>query len=29
MKKMIVLQGPPACGKSTVAKNIVKQYGAD
>lgn len=29
MKKMIILQGPPACGKSTAAKNILEQYGSD
>lgn len=29
MKKMIVLQGPPACGKSTKAKELLNQYGAD
>lgn len=29
MKKIIVLQGPPACGKSTKAKELLNQYGAD
>lgn len=29
MKKMIILQGPPACGKSTKAQELLKQYGAD
>lgn len=29
MKKMIVLQGPPACGKSTKAKELLNQYGVD
>ena len=29
MKKMIVLQGPPACGKSTKAKELLNQYGSD
>ena len=27
--KMIVLQGPPACGKSTKAKELLEQYGVD
>lgn len=26
---MIILQGPPACGKSTKAQELLKQYGAD
>lgn len=29
MKKIIVLQGPPACGKSTKAKELLNQYGPD
>lgn len=29
MKKIIVLQGPPACGKSTKAKELLNQYGSD
>lgn len=29
MKKIIVLQGPPACGKSTKAKELLKKYGSD
>ena len=29
MKKIIVLQGPPACGKSTKAQALLKQYGVD
>ena len=29
MKKIIVLQGPPACGKSTKAKELLNQYGTD
>ena len=29
MKKIIVLQGPPACGKSTKAQELLNQYGAD
>lgn len=29
MKKIIVLQGPPACGKSTKAKELLEQYGVD
>lgn len=29
MKKIIVLQGPPACGKSTKAKELLNQYGVD
>lgn len=29
MKKMIVLQGPPACGKSTKAKELLNEYGVD
>ena len=27
--KMIVLQGPPACGKTTKAQELLKQYGTD
>lgn len=27
--KIIVLQGPPACGKSTKAKELLNEYGAD
>lgn len=29
MKKIIVLQGPPACGKSTKAKQLLNEYGVD
>lgn len=29
MKKMIVLQGPPACGKSTRAQELLTEYGSD
>lgn len=29
MNKIIVLQGPPASGKSTKAKELLEQYGAD
>lgn len=29
MKKMIVLQGPPACGKSTRALELLVDYGSD
>lgn len=27
--KIIVLQGPPACGKSTKARELIKEYGSD
>ena len=27
--KIIVLQGPPACGKSTKAKELLNEYGTD
>lgn len=27
--KIIILQGPPACGKSTKAKALLNQYGVD
>ena len=29
MKKMIILQGPPACGKSTRAQELLVKYGSD
>ena len=29
MKKIIVLQGPPACGKSTRAQELLVKYGSD
>lgn len=29
MKKIIVLQGPPACGKSTKAMKLLNEYGSD
>lgn len=27
--KIVVLQGPPACGKSTKARELIKEYGSD
>lgn len=27
--KIIVLQGPPACGKSTKARELIKEYESD